>query len=263
MAAAAGSSSVVAVVNPVKPSIATTSTPSRQRVGRSASRVLNTCVEHPGTMSSSRDAPAPSATGVRSMMTVTCLSPCRVLSPHVLINAEDMHPVKTLRIVGQASVPFCQDGVARGVPRDPEPGLRYATPTGGPPRAHTTPRPGPRERSLHEARPQHRCPGTRAARTGHIGNAVSSSATSWPCHQTARAPHADGAAGRSWLSTCAKASSSAGGLRRCARRLGRPTSVRGSGRHGRSCHGTGLSGEAVCSCRRQERVGLPTPVWVP
>ena len=87
-ATASGSSSVVAVLNPVNPSIATTSTPSRQACGRSASQVLNACLERPSTMSSSRAGPVPSRIGVRSMITVTYLSPRRVCRQHVLVDAD-------------------------------------------------------------------------------------------------------------------------------------------------------------------------------
>jgi hypothetical protein len=43
----------VAVLNPVNPSLATTSTPSLQGVSRSPSQVLNTCFDRPSTISSS------------------------------------------------------------------------------------------------------------------------------------------------------------------------------------------------------------------
>ena len=65
------------VLNPVKPSIATTSTASRHACGRAASQVLNACLEQPSTMSSSFAGPVPARTGVRSMITVTYLSPLR------------------------------------------------------------------------------------------------------------------------------------------------------------------------------------------
>ena len=72
------SSSTAAVLNPVNPSIATTSTAVRHVSSRSDSQVLNTCLERPSTMSNSRAGPVRSRTGVRSMMTVTNLSPRRV-----------------------------------------------------------------------------------------------------------------------------------------------------------------------------------------
>ncbi len=69
---------MVAVLNPVNPSIATTSTPSSQACGRAASQALNTALERPSTMSNSRAGPVFSRIGVRSIMTVTYLSPRRV-----------------------------------------------------------------------------------------------------------------------------------------------------------------------------------------
>ena len=74
-ATASGSSSAVAVLKPVNPSIATTSTPSRHVWSRSVSQDLNACFERPSTMSSSRAGPVPSRMPVRSMITVTYLSP--------------------------------------------------------------------------------------------------------------------------------------------------------------------------------------------
>jgi hypothetical protein len=75
-ATASGSSSVVAVLEPLNPSLATTSTPSRQASVRAASQVFNTGLERPSTMSSSRAVLAgASRIVVRSMMTVTYLSP--------------------------------------------------------------------------------------------------------------------------------------------------------------------------------------------
>ncbi len=75
---ASGSSSAEAVLKPENPSIATTSMPSRHSFGRSFNHCLNTCFERPATMSSRRAEPVPSLIGVRSMMTVTYLSPRRV-----------------------------------------------------------------------------------------------------------------------------------------------------------------------------------------
>jgi hypothetical protein len=69
---------VVAVLNPVNPSIATTSIPSRHGFGRSSSRVLKASLERPSTKSSIRAGPVPARIAVRSMITVTYLSPRRV-----------------------------------------------------------------------------------------------------------------------------------------------------------------------------------------
>ena len=75
---ACGNSAVAAVLNPVKPSMATTSIPSRHAWGRADSQAWKALVERPWTMSRSRAGPTRSRTGVRSMMTVTYLSPVRV-----------------------------------------------------------------------------------------------------------------------------------------------------------------------------------------
>ena len=72
---ASGSSSPAAVLKPVNPSIATTSTPSRHARGRPASHCMNTALERPSTMFSSLAGPVLSRTGVRSMITVTYRSP--------------------------------------------------------------------------------------------------------------------------------------------------------------------------------------------
>ena len=74
-ATASGSSSVVAVLNPVTPSIATTSSPARQVAGRAASQVLNACLERPSTESSSREGPVRSRIEMRSM--TSSIRPCR------------------------------------------------------------------------------------------------------------------------------------------------------------------------------------------
>ena len=53
-ATASSSSSAAAVLNPMNPSVATTSTRSRHSRGRAASHRENACYERPSTMSNSR-----------------------------------------------------------------------------------------------------------------------------------------------------------------------------------------------------------------
>ena len=118
-ATASGISSVVAVLKPVNPSIATTSMVSRHASSRSASQLLNAFLERPSTMSSSRAGPVPSRIGVRSMITVTYLSPRRVCR-QLLIHADDLHVVEAVRIVYQDPAALGQDRVVGGVPRDPQ-----------------------------------------------------------------------------------------------------------------------------------------------
>lgn len=65
---AVGSFSLAAVLNPVNPSIATTTfAPSRHALGRGASHALNAALEWPSTMSSNLAGPVPARIGVRSL----------------------------------------------------------------------------------------------------------------------------------------------------------------------------------------------------
>ena len=72
---ASGSSSVVALLKPVKPSIATISLFSRHVWDWEANQVLKTPLDRPGTISKSREGPLRSWTGLTSKMTVTYVSP--------------------------------------------------------------------------------------------------------------------------------------------------------------------------------------------
>ncbi len=125
-ATASGSSPVVAVLNPVKASIATTSRPFRQISGRCASQVLKACLERPSTMSSSREGPVRSRIGVRSMMTVTYLSPRRVwrqmngppqgAERAGIVDANDRDAVEAVRVVDEDALALDEDRVVGGVP---------------------------------------------------------------------------------------------------------------------------------------------------
>ena len=68
----------MAVLKPLNPSIATTSTASHQACGRSLNQVLKACLERPSTMSNNLAGRVPSRIPVRSMITVTYLSSRRV-----------------------------------------------------------------------------------------------------------------------------------------------------------------------------------------
>ena len=148
-ALAPGSSSAVALLNPVNPSIATISMRSRHVWGWEASQVLKTRLDRPGIMSRSREGPRRSRIGVTSKMTVTYLSPYGVW-PHVFIHANDTHPFAPSWIIDQQARPFGQDsglsgtsGTRRG------PGRCVPPSDGGPPgpSAPTTPTP-PNAKSL-------------------------------------------------------------------------------------------------------------------
>ena len=96
-----GSSSAVALLNPVNPSIATISMRLRHVWGWEASQVLKTCLDRPGIMSRSREGPRRSRMGVRSKMTVTILVAVGGVSPYVFIHANDTHAFTPGWIVDQ------------------------------------------------------------------------------------------------------------------------------------------------------------------
>ncbi len=116
-ATASGIFSPAAVLNPVNPSIAITSTPSRHALSRPSSRAVNTCLERPSTMSSSLDGPVPSRTGVKSMITADVLVALAGVPPAVLVHADDLDLVEPVRIVDQHPAALGDDGVVGGVPR--------------------------------------------------------------------------------------------------------------------------------------------------
>ncbi len=120
-ATASGNVSAAAVLNPVNPSIATASTPSRNSWLCFCSQVVNTALERPETMSNNRAGPVPSRTGVRSMMTVTnrsaeaapargwrqqCSSTPRTRTPSNLVGSS----INSARpVVRTASLAVCHD----------------------------------------------------------------------------------------------------------------------------------------------------------
>jgi hypothetical protein len=127
-AAASGSSSLVAVLKPVKASIATASTVSRQAGSRSASQVLNACLERPSIMPSSREGPLPSWIPVRSATAVTHMSPSPVWRHTCSSIPMIFDAVERVRVLDQFPLALGQHGVVRGVPRD---GQRFGDPGQG------------------------------------------------------------------------------------------------------------------------------------
>ena len=79
---------MVAVLKPVNPPNATTSTWSRHARGRSADQVLNACLERPSTMSNDRAGPVPSRITVRPMDHRDALAAAPGASPHALVHAD-------------------------------------------------------------------------------------------------------------------------------------------------------------------------------
>ena len=72
-------------------------------------------------MSSSRAGPVPSRTGVRSMITVTYLSPRWVCRHNVLIDPDHGDALEPGDVVDEHPAPLGQDRVVGGVPGVPEP----------------------------------------------------------------------------------------------------------------------------------------------
>ena len=134
-ALASGSSSVVALLNPVNPSIATISMRSRHVSGREASQVLKTpCgaaqdhVQEPGgttTVSYGSDVQDDGDVPV----------PIRGVAPHVFIHPNDTHAIEPCWIIDQQTLAFSQDSGVGGSPR-------------------TRPRPGRRASPSHDERPR-------------------------------------------------------------------------------------------------------------
>jgi hypothetical protein len=104
-------------LKPVNPSIATTSTPSRQACGRSASqgleRLLAAAFNH--VQQPCRASPVPDAGQVDDDGDVL-VAPAGV-PPHVLIDAENPDPVEPRRVSDQDPASLGQDRVVRRVPR--------------------------------------------------------------------------------------------------------------------------------------------------
>lgn len=87
-----GQSSAAAVLNPVIPSIATTSTPSPQDFGRLESQVVNACFERPETMSRSLAGPVPPRIGVRATIHGDVLVPEPGVAPDMLVDSDHETP---------------------------------------------------------------------------------------------------------------------------------------------------------------------------
>lgn len=119
-AAASGSPSLAAVLNPVKPSIATTSTRLRQDSSRSASQALKPAgaafdhAEQPGRAGTVADAGQ-----VNDHGDVLVTTPG--VAPHVLVDADRGDVVEPAGVVDEDALPLGQDSVVGGVPGDPEP----------------------------------------------------------------------------------------------------------------------------------------------
>ena len=113
---ASGSSSLAAVLNPVKPSMATTSIRSRHAGSCWLSHSLKAFLERPSTMSNNLAGPLPARSGVRSMSQGDELvAPARV-PPHVLVHPDRGHTLEAMLIVDEDPASLLQDGGVGAVP---------------------------------------------------------------------------------------------------------------------------------------------------
>lgn len=133
---ASGSSSVVAVLNLEKQSIATTSIPSRQVWCRSAGETLDAFLERPSSSASRRERAGAVADGVDDHGPVLVTLPC--VLPDVLTHADHADTVEAGRIGDEQPVPLGQDPASLAVspPRVPR---RRTSSTGGRPRCPPAP----------------------------------------------------------------------------------------------------------------------------
>src|SRR5690606_28353498 len=95
--------------------------PFRQVWSCSASQSLNAFFERPSSIASSREGPVPSRTGVRSMATVTYLSPFLVCRQACSSTPTTRSPSRRAGSAISRRLPFGQDRVVGRVPRHAEP----------------------------------------------------------------------------------------------------------------------------------------------
>ena len=89
--------------------------------GRASSQALNAALERPSTMSSNFACLGPVLVGVRSMITVTYLSPRRVWRD-VFVDADHADSVEAGRVIDQQPLPLGENGVVSGMPGHAQPG---------------------------------------------------------------------------------------------------------------------------------------------
>ena len=143
-ATASGSSSAVAVLNPVNPSIATTSTPSRQACGAvgepGLERLLGAALDH---VQQPRRAGAVADRGEVDDHGDVLVAAAGV-PPDVLVDADDLHAVEPVRVVDQhplALRPGPRRWRCSTTPRGPRrPGRRSGAAPRSPSSAHRSPR---------------------------------------------------------------------------------------------------------------------------
>ena len=130
---------MVAVLKPVNPPNATTSTWSRHARGRSADQVLNACLERPSTMSNDRAGPVPSRITVRPMDHRDALAAAPGASPHALVHADRGDAVEPVGVIDQHPLPLSATGHRPPPPPRPGPAPYEAGPRRRPAPARAAP----------------------------------------------------------------------------------------------------------------------------
>ena len=191
-ATASGSSSAAAVLKPVNPSIATTSTcvaPGLRALGEPGlERLLGAALDHvqqPGRAGAVADRGEVDDHG-------DVLVAAAGVAPHVLVHADRPRRRRTgARIVDQHPLALGQDRVVGGVPRDRRGLRRRGRRSGAGPRSPPAPTAARGATASPAARPPGWCPGATRARSRCTGSGGSSRpAASWVASPAARAPTA-------------------------------------------------------------------------
>ena len=189
-AVASGSSSAVALLNPVNPSIATISMHSRHVSGREASQVLKTpCgaawdhVQEPGGTAAIVD-------GCHVQDDGDVFVVVGGVAPHVFIHANDTHPLETCWIIDQQARPFGQDSSVGGSSRTRPGPERCAPPSHDERPRPSVPSAPPHARAWRADRPLGSCLGATREHTSRTGSGAHSRAQSWDATRRAHEPSA-------------------------------------------------------------------------
>ena len=189
-ALAPGSSSVVALLNPVNPSIATISMRLRHVSGREASQVLKTPCGAAWDHVQESGGTAAIVDGGHVQDDGDVFVSVGGVAPYVFIHANDTHAIEPSWIIDQQTLAFSQDSGVGGSSRTrPEPG-RCAPPSHDERPRPSEPSAPPHARAWRADRPLDSYLGATREHTSGSGSGAHSRAQSWDATRRARAPSA-------------------------------------------------------------------------
>ena len=189
-ALAPGSSSVVALLNPVNPSIATISMRSRHVSGREASQVLKTPCGAAWDHVQESGGTAAIVDGGHVQDDGDVFVSVGGVAPYVFIHANDTHAIEPGWIIDQQTLAFSQDSGVGGSSRTrPRPG-RCAPPSHDERPRPSEPSAPPHARAWRADRPLGSYLGATREHTPDTGSSAHSRAQSWDATRRARAPSA-------------------------------------------------------------------------